>query len=821
MARWRLAALTALGLAPFCAVAVAGCGPATPKAASSSSEPGWLNASKAPVGQSAPEGSASVSAVPASLASPDGAVFDPGQIVAILDHPRLASVRAFIAREAYKGAANQFATLMRTQPPAKADRPAWEYQLGRLRDLAGDPKGAVAAYDRSAASDWPLAHHARFLAGERLIELAEPRKAIGRLEGVRKTGALAQERDLALAQAYSLRRDVDRAAPIWRAYLAHAPLPKGWQDVALRFARALLNQPSTDHAEEAVTVARQIIYASRGGRGVGEAQELERQALATIPTKRRKPLTSPELTELVTRARELGEARQGREAIAAADKVIAKLTKDGKHLVVSEAACEAYLARARGLAVRRRYSEASKAAGIAIDRCDKNPRQVVALFLGGRYALRGGQLAKARQRYAKLEQNFPKHSYADDARLHGAEAAAKLGDMVAFTNMLSRVDDAYPEGDMVDQALFSLARTRFASGDWAGAVVPLERSIARQRRGRPYYAEGRPQYFLARAKLALGQRREGLAMLAQVVREFPLSYYMVHAYRRLSSYDASFAARVLQEAKAKEPQGNFVITDNPELHRPAFLRAIELTRQGDGVRALAELEALGVRDESAHPSLLWASAFLLARIDAPAQSHHLLRSTKQPWTEHYPAGIWRAVWEVAFPRPYATVVERETKRSGISQHLAYAIMREESAFKPRVVSHAGAYGLMQLILPTAKMVGRRMNLPATIATLKQPAINIALGCSFLGTLQRRFDYNPLLAIPGYNAGPGAPARWVDQRPAEDFDLWVEKIPYKETRRYTKRVIKAMAAYATLYAQGLDSPLLQLPLEVQPGYGAGG
>jgi len=131
------------------------------------------------------------------------------------------------------------------------------------------------------------------------------------------------------------------------------------------------------------------------------------------------------------------------------------------------------------------------------------------------------------------------------------------------------------------------------------------------------------------------------------------------------------------------------------------------------------------------------------------------------------------------------------------------------------VSHANAYGLMQLIEPTAKAVARGLRLTATPASLKRPEINIALGCRFLSQLTRRFDYNPLLAIPGYNAGPGAPMKWVDRRPADDFDLWVERIPYRETRRYTKRVIRSMAAYSMLYGHGMAGSMMRIPSKVQP------
>jgi soluble lytic murein transglycosylase len=122
---------------------------------------------------------------------------------------------------------------------------------------------------------------------------------------------------------------------------------------------------------------------------------------------------------------------------------------------------------------------------------------------------------------------------------------------------------------------------------------------------------------------------------------------------------------------------------------------------------------------------------------------------------------------------------------------------------------------MQLIVPTAQQVARDLGLSATAETLKRPAVNIALGCKFLGMLTRKFPFNPLLAIPGYNAGPGAPQRWVAARPTQDFDVWVEAIPYRETREYTKRVIRSMAAYAVLYGNGLGADLVGLPLGVKP------
>jgi soluble lytic murein transglycosylase len=183
-----------------------------------------------------------------------------------------------------------------------------------------------------------------------------------------------------------------------------------------------------------------------------------------------------------------------------------------------------------------------------------------------------------------------------------------------------------------------------------------------------------------------------------------------------------------------------------------------------------------------------------AATTAPSSS----RNELVEWLEHYPAGKWRAAWELSFPRPFAEIVGPAAAEAGIPEALAYAIMREESAFEPRVVSSAQAVGLMQLILPTAKRMARPLGLPHDIESLKKPQVNIPLGCRYLGQLRKQFPDNVLLSIPGYNAGPGAPKKWLTERAGYDFDVWVERIPYDETQKYTKRVIGSMAAYEFLY-----------------------
>jgi soluble lytic murein transglycosylase len=157
----------------------------------------------------------------------------------------------------------------------------------------------------------------------------------------------------------------------------------------------------------------------------------------------------------------------------------------------------------------------------------------------------------------------------------------------------------------------------------------------------------------------------------------------------------------------------------------------------------------------------------------------------------------------------------EAKRNAISASLVYAVMREESAFDPAAESPAKAYGLMQVIEPTARHFGKKIGLSGDPTSLFRPRVNIAIGSRVLGEFTRTFPDNPLLAIPGYNAGPGRPRRWSKERPDQDFDLWVEQIPFVETRRYTKRVLASRATYAFLYAQEEAEAALRLPRRVLP------
>jgi len=125
-------------------------------------------------------------------------------------------------------------------------------------------------------------------------------------------------------------------------------------------------------------------------------------------------------------------------------------------------------------------------------------------------------------------------------------------------------------------------------------------------------------------------------------------------------------------------------------------------------------------------------------------------------------------------------------------------MREESGYRPGVISVAGARGLLQLMPATAERVARDVHLvPFTPDDLFLPSVSIRLGSAYLEGLLREFDGRRSAAIGSYNAGPHVVARWVERNAGED-DEFVEEIPYSQTRAYVKRVMRSLHAYRVLY-----------------------
>ena len=172
------------------------------------------------------------------------------------------------------------------------------------------------------------------------------------------------------------------------------------------------------------------------------------------------------------------------------------------------------------------------------------------------------------------------------------------------------------------------------------------------------------------------------------------------------------------------------------------------------------------------------------------------------------ADLWDALaWR--FPIAYQDSFLHWGKANGVDPFLLMGIARRESAFNNEAVSPVGARGLMQLMPGTAAHVSAQLGIEApSMAELFDPQTNIRLGSHYISRMLDRYSGNRLAATAAYNAGPGRVDRWLREAPQE-FDLFVESIPFRETRDYVQAVLAYQVIFASLDQGGSTKGIAML------------
>jgi soluble lytic murein transglycosylase len=211
--------------------------------------------------------------------------------------------------------------------------------------------------------------------------------------------------------------------------------------------------------------------------------------------------------------------------------------------------------------------------------------------------------------------------------------------------------------------------------------------------------------------------------------------------------------------------------------RPELIRARELFLVGLESRGRSEWEAVVSRLEK----------------DTKAQAAILARR----WGWHSraiaaaAAGGKLDALTLRYPLPYDQAFEKYSAAVDIPLTWAYGVARSESLFMRDVRSSAGAIGLMQVMPATGRTVARSIKLPYSgLATLMNAESNIRLGTTYLADMKKRFGGNRVLATAAYNAGPHRVDEWLDGATVHDTRIWIETIPFNETRSYVRRVFEA-------------------------------
>lgn len=213
-------------------------------------------------------------------------------------------------------------------------------------------------------------------------------------------------------------------------------------------------------------------------------------------------------------------------------------------------------------------------------------------------------------------------------------------------------------------------------------------------------------------------------------------------------------------------------------------------------------EYIPLEIHSAEGSRRWG-AFAEAEIYASAgDAYHALISLERaiPFYTAAPlTAIPMSYWKILYPLPYWDTIRQSSARYGLDPYVVAALIRQESAFNPSAVSSAHAIGLMQLL----PRVGRRMARETgtryfQASDLLKPAVNIELGTRYLSQLVAEFNDRPEYAFAAYNAGTNRVNAWQAAFGSSAIQVFVESIPFTETRNYVQAIVRNEAMYRLLY-----------------------
>ncbi|NQZ31926.1 MAG: transglycosylase SLT domain-containing protein [Oceanospirillaceae bacterium] len=259
-------------------------------------------------------------------------------------------------------------------------------------------------------------------------------------------------------------------------------------------------------------------------------------------------------------------------------------------------------------------------------------------------------------------------------------------------------------------------------------------------------------------------------------------------YHRLSR-DRDFYSFIAAELSGTPLQLNDTKTSIPTkvtsklLQTPSVRRMSELVKTGDTAKAYREWQIL--REQLSDQQKL-AIAYIVADWGWYIQGIRIAAKLKS-WNE----------LEIRFPRSQNKLFAQLGTAKGIGSTWPVAIARQESAYNQYARSPAGARGFMQLMPATAKMTAKKFNIKYTHKDdLYDPKTNISLGTAYLGEMMQRFN-NKAHSTAAYNAGPHRVDRWLKSRGTLPLDIWIETIPFDETRKYVQNVLTYSAIYDLL------------------------
>ncbi len=567
--------------------------------------------------------------------------------------------------------------------------------------------------------------------------------------------------------------------------------PDAWYRNAVEFDLAA-SQVALGDFDAAAHIYRRIALVNPGSSDEVAANLALAGIEQQLSTRVREALADRTPLESLERARVLFDRHRSDEVIALLEPVV-QATEPG-----TDVFCEASYLVGKSHSKLRHHSDSLPWYVGVVDNCDDDDLVVKSLYNAGRGSWNIDANDAAFALFERLWTEHAANSYADDAMLYGARILRGEDDEEGYVALLRRQIETFPGGDMLGDAVWLLAQRLYMAGEYRETIRFID-ELGSRTGERGIYSRGRLSYFRARSQEALSLRGEARAGYAEIVREHPMAYYALLSLERLRSADADAAVELLDSLRGEtEHTEDFIRVEPEEAARdPFFVRGTSLLRLGLFTLAEGEFGKL----ESRFPNedeIGWVAALLYHRAGAFHLSHHV-PGERLDLNLAYPAGSNLERWRIAYPLPFEDQVSAAANERDLDRFAVYAIMREESGFRPEIESWANARGLLQLMLGTANDMAALTGRGSVSASeLFDPGINIELGTMFMRTLADRYRSHPCLIFAGYNGGHGNVNGWLRARGDLPLDVWVEEIPYSQTRNYVKRVTMSYWVYRWLY-----------------------
>jgi soluble lytic murein transglycosylase len=328
---------------------------------------------------------------------------------------------------------------------------------------------------------------------------------------------------------------------------------------------------------------------------------------------------------------------------------------------------------------------------------------------------------------------------------------------------------------------WELARERLLQEDWRAAAVLLGTEVL-DPAGMAAPQDARRRFWLALSQWQQGERPQAKAGWAELLARHPEGYYAWRAAQRLGRGTIHLdpaTAPPLEQAAWRPLNSGRVDLDT-------------LWRLGQNLEAWEQWRQLRGQEAATTPEQL----VLESRLRRGVGDHWTGLGQLELSNLRAPSSNCDLQLELARSRSepaYVDVLNRAGQQERVPGTLLAAVAKQESRFSPAVRSPVGAAGLLQLMPETAAELAGG---PVGPDSLEEPGENAALGARYLRQLLDRWEGNPFLVAASYNAGPGAAESWINPQLDALPELWVEAIPYPETRLYVKKVLGNLWSYQT-------------------------